>query len=115
MVRKLNLQYRGIDSTTDVLSFPIHEFGGRPVLYRRAAREAASAPAGVLLLGDVVIDPARAAKQASEIGHPLGDEIMRLVVHGIFHLLGYEHENSSGERRRMRRAERALALSLGSD
>jgi rRNA maturation RNase YbeY len=69
----------------------------------------------MLLLGDVVIDPARANEQAREAGIPLGDEIMRLVVHGIMHLLGYDHESSQGERRRMRRAERALASSLGLD
>ena len=115
LVRKLNHSYRGIDSTTDVLSFPIHEFGGRPLRYRRAAREASSGPGGVLLLGDVVIDPARANEQAREIGRPLGDEIMRLVVHGLMHLLGYDHEGSARERQRMRRAERSLASSLSLD
>ena len=111
VVRKLNNKYRGIDSTTDVLSFPLNEFGGQSAVYRKAAREAPG-PEGVLFLGDVVIDPARALEQARESGHGIGDEIIRLVAHGLLHLLGYDHEGSSGERRSMLRAERALVSAL---
>lgn len=107
-VRKLNHNYRGIDSTTDVLSFPLHEFGGSVRKCRAAAANATTAPGGVLLLGDVVIDPARALRQAHEYGHSLGDEILRLVVHGVLHLLGHDHEGGAYERRKMARAESDL-------
>lgn len=113
-VRKLNHRYRGIDSTTDVLSFPLHEFGASVKRCRTAAAEASRVPGGVLLLGDVVIDPARASEQALQYGHSLGDEIMRLVVHGLLHLLGYDHEGSAYERRKMTRAEAELLDALNS-
>ena len=112
-VRRLNLQYRGIDSTTDVLSFPLHEFMGRPAVYRSAAKDARAQPGMGLLLGDVVIDPELALTQAGELGHSPGDELMRLVVHGLLHLLGYDHERGANERRRMRRAELRLFEALG--
>jgi len=70
---------------------------------------------GILLLGDVVIDPLRASQQAREAGHTLGDEIMRLIVHGLLHLLGHDHEGQPGQGRKMRRAEKALASSIGID
>ena len=112
-VRKLNLEYRGIDSTTDVLSFALHEFSGRPALYRRSAKDARALPGMTLALGDVVINPERAAAQATELGHSIGDELMRLVVHGLLHLLGYVHEGDTNERQRMRRAELRLFKALG--
>jgi probable rRNA maturation factor len=64
------------------------------------------------LLGDVVISVPRAAKQATEQGHPVKHELAVLLIHGILHLLGYDHERSEPEARRMRRKERALLLAL---
>lgn len=120
-MRGLNLEYRGIDSTTDVLSFPLHDFKGRPSRFKRQAGQvgqagqagqAASPPGEALLLGDIIIDPERAREQATEIGHSLFDEIIRLIVHGLLHLLGYDHEGGKYERQKMRKAEMRLMESL---
>jgi probable rRNA maturation factor len=75
-IRKLNNRFAGDDYATDVLAFPMMEDDEE----------------GSLLLGDVVICPAVAEKNASELGHPLQDELAALVVHGTLHLLGYDHQ-----------------------
>jgi rRNA maturation RNase YbeY len=92
-MRRLNREYRGRDRSTDVLSFAQQE-------------GPAGAPAG--LLGDVVISVPATRRQARERGVPLADEGDRLLVHGVLHLLGYDHEGSTAEARRMQRRERAL-------
>ena len=96
-MRKLNRQWRGRDRTTDVLAFAQREGAG-------------GAPGG--LLGDVVISVDTARRQAAERGHPLTVEGERLLIHGVLHLLGYDHERSAAEARRMQRRERALARCL---
>lgn len=91
-MRRLNAQYRARDTTTDVLAFAMREAPGPP------------SP----LLGDVVISVPRAAKQAAERGHSIQHELATLLIHGILHLLGYDHERGESEARRMRRQECAL-------
>jgi probable rRNA maturation factor len=86
-VRSLNRQYRGKDHTTDVLSFPAEEPG---------------------LLGDVVIAQGVAARQAREAGHSLATEFRVLALHGLLHLLGYDHETDEGQMRRIERRLRRL-------
>lgn len=81
-MQELNYEYRGIDAPTDVLSFPQLETG-QPEL---PLSESAAVP-----LGDIVISVERAAAQATEYGHSLEREIGFLVVHGLLHLLGYDH------------------------
>jgi probable rRNA maturation factor len=83
-VRALNRQYRRKDKATDVLSFPSGERG---------------------YLGDVVIAAGVAARQAHEAGHTLATELRVLALHGLLHLLGYDHERDDG---RMARLERRL-------
>jgi rRNA maturation RNase YbeY len=61
-----------------------------------------------VLLGDVVVSMQTARRQAAERGHGLFDEVVRLVVHGVLHLLGYDHERSLREATRMARKERAI-------
>jgi probable rRNA maturation factor len=100
-VRRLNLDYRGIDSTTDVLSFPMYD----------SPRE--FPPAADFLLGDIVINPVRAEAQARERGVSLDEELRRLLVHGLLHLLGYDHERNSYQRSKMRRKERELLELFG--
>ena len=75
-IHPLNRDYRGKDKPTDVLSFAMREEGdpNDPVL------------------GDVIISIERAQEQALERGHPIGLELALLLVHGILHLLGYDHE-----------------------
>jgi probable rRNA maturation factor len=98
LIRRLNREWRGKDRATDVLSFAQQEGGG-------------VVPA--TLLGDVVISVATAKRQAKERGEPLAVEGERLLIHGLLHLLGYDHERSAPEARRMQRRERALAQALG--
>ena len=93
-MRALNRRYRGIDRTTDVLAFAQQEGAG-------------STPDG--LLGDVVISVDTARRQARDAGSSLGAEADRLLIHGLLHLLGYDHERSAAEARRMQRRERMLA------
>ena len=96
-MRRLNRSYRGTDRSTDVLAFSQREGVG-------------GAPPG--LLGDVVISVDTAKRQAAERGASLGREGERLLIHGLLHLLGYDHERSAGEARRMQRRERLLARRL---
>lgn len=93
-IRTLNAQYRGKDAATDVLSFPLDA-------------EPVSAPAE-RLLGDVVISVDTARRQADAYDAPLQREIYRLLIHGLLHLKGHDHE-AADERRIMRREERRLA------
>lgn len=97
VMRALNRDWRGIDRPTDVLAFAQREGVG-------------GAPDG--LLGDVVISVDTARRQAEALGVPLSREAERLLIHGVLHLLGYDHERSPAEARRMQRRERALARTL---
>jgi len=99
-MRGLNLRWRGMDRRTDVLSFPLFS----------SSRE--FPPEGDFPLGDIVIDPDLARRQAKEQGIPLGEELRRLIVHGLLHLLGYDHEKDADGARRMRRRERGLLKRL---
>ena len=94
VMRELNRRWRGRDRPTDVLSF--------------AQAEGPLDPPGALL-GDVVISVDTARRQAAERATPLARESERLLIHGLLHLLGYDHERSEAEARRMQRRERALA------
>jgi rRNA maturation RNase YbeY len=84
--------------STDVLAFSLREAGG---------------PASSLL-GDVVISLPQAARQAKASGHSLDEELATLLIHGVLHLIGYDHEGSEREARRMRRKERAIRRALKS-
>ena len=96
--RALNRDFRGKDYATNVLSFPF---------------DAAPAPsAGPPLLGDVVICPAIVEREAAEQGKPLRDHYAHLTIHGVLHLLGYDHETDR-DAERMERLERRLLAALG--
>jgi probable rRNA maturation factor len=93
-MRKLNLEWRGKDKTTDVLSFSLQE--GRFAHIRPE------------MLGDIVISVPAARRQAMAFGHTFTRELERLLVHGLVHLLGYDHERDIQEARSMARKERQL-------
>src|SRR5581483_8774412 len=93
-IHALNRQYRHKDKPTDVLSFPL-------------ADEVQPS-----LLGDVVISLETAARQARRRRHSLREEIQILLIHGILHLLGYDHEVSRSEAIRMHRKEREIKAML---
>lgn len=86
-IQELNRRYAGIDAPTDVLSFSAWE--GDPGFV--------VAPEMAAYLGDIVISVPYAARQAAAAGHALDDELRLLVVHGILHLLGYDHATDAEE------------------
>jgi probable rRNA maturation factor len=82
-IKRLNKLYRNKDKPTDVLSFPIGE-----------------KVEDWLILGDIVISVDTAKRQAQELGHSLEEELKRLLVHGLVHLLGYDHELGGEEEKK---------------
>ncbi len=116
-MHKLNADYRGINKTTDVLSFPQVEFRVKKKNQNFKLKSSfpglTPCPAGArhcssLLLGDIVINVQKAAAQVKITGTTFYEEIYRLLVHGILHLLGYEHEKSSSMATAMRKKEKEL-------
>ncbi len=103
-MRRINREHRAKDRTTDVLSFPLYE------PFRVPKRPTPGDPE--LLIGDIVISVDVAKRQAAAYDATLDEEIERLLVHGIAHLLGHDHEGP-GERARMLREERRLAGAIG--
>jgi len=93
-LRRLNWQFRGKDKATDVLSFPAER----------------SAPGARKIAGDLAISVETARRQAAEQGHGLSTEVKILILHGLLHLNGLDHEKDEGE---MARRERALRARLG--
>ena len=102
-IREINKEQRRIDSSTDVLSFPLGENGEYD----------ANPKTGALMLGDIVISVETALKQADLYGHGLEREIAFLTVHSILHLLGYDHVNGGMEQAIMREKEEAVLDALG--
>jgi probable rRNA maturation factor len=108
-MRALNRRHRGISATTDVLSFPQYE--GTGVLRRAVAGPAGDGPAPEL--GDVVISVERARAQAGQAGVAPEAELALLLVHGVLHLAGHDHERGPKAAARMADAERDLLNALG--
>ena len=92
-IRELNRQFRGVDKATDVLSFPADDPDESD-------------------LGDIAVSVDTAATQAKENGLKLDEEIAQLILHGLLHLSGYDHETDNGE---MNRLERRLRRKLNID
>ncbi len=101
-IRMLNRQYRGMDKPTDVLSFlpshvpSAHRGEGEPLRF----------------LGDIVLSMEKIHAQAAERGHSPDKEFKILLIHGILHLLGYDHEVSPAEAQRMNRKEKLILSGL---
>lgn len=100
-IREMNLRYRGKDKVTDVLSFPMYEFD----LTNKAVFDHDK-----ILLGDIVISVPQALRQAEERTITLEEEVLRLAIHGMLHLLGYDHEKDKKAAATMRRLENRLLL-----
>jgi probable rRNA maturation factor len=100
IVRRLNRDYRGMDEPTDVLAFYM-------LPQEQADDSFAIPPDGVTRLGEVIISYPQAVVQAKEQGHSIERELALLIIHGILHLLGYDHEEPK-EDRKMREREREL-------
>ena len=102
-IREINNDTRGIDSATDVLSFPLsedgYEFDINPIT-------------DCQMLGDIVISAERANEQAHEFGQPFEREVAFLTVHSMLHLMGYDHVNSEEEELEMRSRQRVIMSEL---
>ena len=90
-MRTLNRAYRNKDYATDVLAFPA----------RAASTDGEPETLDASYLGDIVIATGVAQRQADEVGHPVGTELKVLALHGLLHLLGYDHETDAGEMARL--------------
>ena len=109
-IQDLNKKYRGIDKPTDVLSFPMGEYNPPLPPFNKGGMRGLSAQP--LLLGDVVLSMEKIQSQAREQGHSVDCELMMLLTHGILHLVGYDHERSLQEERRMRKKEGLILAKL---
>ena len=96
-IQQLNRDYREIDAPTDVLSFPASYID--PETSER-------------YLGDILISYPQAASQATTAGHPVSDEIQLLVIHGVLHLLGYDHLEAP-DQERMWEIQAEILIGLG--
>jgi probable rRNA maturation factor len=96
-VHELNLQFLGIDASTDVLSFPSDEIDPET---------------GNRYLGDIIISYPKALTQSQQAGHAVESELQLLVVHGCLHLLGYDHAEE-GEKRKMWAVQSEILEELG--
>ena len=101
-IHQLNRQYRGIDRPTDVLSFALNE----------SEEPEVTGGMDVNILGDLVISVERAEEQAEDYGHSVRREMAFLTVHGMLHLLGYDHMEED-ERREMEAEQRFVMEKLG--
>jgi probable rRNA maturation factor len=93
-IRRINAQWRSLDQPTDVLSFPLYPL-----------RPGKLPPAGAV--GDIIISVPYLRRAARELGLPVEDHLTHLLIHGLLHLLGYDHQTDS-QFRKMRRAELCL-------
>ncbi len=103
IIKEMNSQFRNIDSSTDVLSFPLGadgEFDTNPAT-------------GAKMLGDIVISVEHALLQAELYGHGIEREMAYLTVHSMLHLLGYDHVNGGLEQTIMREKEEVVLEALG--
>jgi probable rRNA maturation factor len=105
-MRDFNLEHRGQDRPTDVLSFPLLEPGAE------ITQADIDPQTGEVVLGDIVLSLPAAERQAAEYGHSLAREAAYLAVHGALHLLGYDHE-SEGEDKLMRTLEESVLEAVG--
>lgn len=105
-IHEINLEQRGVDSATDVLSFPQFDIssGEKPV---------ASPETGLCPLGDIVLSAEKTVEQAEAYGHSFRREIAYLTVHSMLHLLGYDHIDGGIEQVHMREHEESIMKQLG--
>ena len=113
-MHRINRETRGVDRTTDVLSFPAVAYTS-PAAFREAEQDRAGSfdpESGRLMLGDILISVRKVAEQAEAYGHSTRREFAFLVAHSTLHLIGYDHMTPEEEKDMFARQERALT-SLG--
>ena len=106
-IQELNRDYREKDAPTDVLSFPLEE-----ELEGEGEPEIIGGPTA-RMLGDIVISVEKAATQAAEYGHSVERELAFLLVHGLLHLLGHDHEKDEAAKKLMRSEEKRILSAFG--
>ncbi len=111
-IQAINREHRNIDRVTDVLSFPTVAYPEGKTAGRclKLVKKEYDPTTGLCFLGDLVISLPRAREQAMSFGHSLERELGYLTAHGVFHLMGYDHEDEDGQR--MMRAMEEQALSM---
>lgn len=109
IIRQINLERRGVDRPTDVLSFPMFELSPGEL----PTEKDADPGAGLIPLGDMVISMERVQAQAKEYGHSNRRELCYLVVHSTLHLLGYDHLDEGPMKAQMRQREEYILDKLG--
>ena len=110
-IRAINLEQRGIDAPTDVLSFPMFQL--TPGVPPAPEEVEADPGTGLVPLGDMVISLERARAQGEEYGHGPRRETAYLAVHSVLHLLGYDHLDEGPMKAQMRAREEAILARLG--
>ena len=109
-IHETNLEFRGVDKSTDVLSFPMQEFV--PGDFDPDDGEI-DPETGRIPLGDIMISSEHAEKQGEEFGHSADREAAYLTVHSVLHLLGYDHLDEGEQKKQMRDREKAIMAILG--
>ena len=109
-IRKINKKYRNIDKETDVLSFPIFEKEDIEN-FRKKSSKSSNGEFIQEVLGDIIISIPRVEKQAEEYGHSFERELSYMLVHGFYHLMGYDHIEEK-EKELMREKEEKVLKSL---
>lgn len=110
-IRRLNRELRGIDKVTDVLSFPtLDGIKGRSIKKKQYVNEIDEE--GNLCIGSIAVCCERAREQAQEYNHSYNRELHYLIVHGIMHCLGYDHEIET-DKKEMREKEEYILKKLG--
>ena len=110
-IHAINLEQRGVDAPTDVLSFPMFDL--KPGTPPAPEDVEADPGAGLVPLGDMVISLERAQAQGEEFGHGTQREVAYLAVHSVLHLLGYDHLDEGPMKAQMRAREEAILEDLG--
>ena len=106
-IKYLNNKFRNLDRETDVLSFPNLNFENKKISSKDLSAEL-DLETGLVSLGDIIICKEIAKKQAREYGHSYKRELCFLALHGLLHLIGYDHENEKEEQEMMEKAEQIL-------
>jgi probable rRNA maturation factor len=99
-MQAINARFRGINRPTDVLSFPLFDAPPRPW--------EVSSPCSCLPIGDIVICIPKAVAQADDYGITFREELLRLLIHGLLHLAGYDHERNLYQKKKMHAKEKEL-------
>ena len=113
-MKELNLRYRGLDNTTDVLSFPQIDNPPLPPFIKggRGGIMNSECLTADIVLGDIVINLHKAKRQAVERDLTFNEELSWLLIHGLLHLIGYDHEKRRCFRNKMESKERELLSAL---